>query len=70
MNDRRTPQVIRADEAYAPEEFRRRIGCGEDWLQELFASGQLRRIRLGRKSYIRGCDWLALLDRLAEEENP
>lgn len=61
------PGVIQADEAYTVDEFRRRAGLGDfTWRQ---VKKELLVIPLGRKKYVRGCDWLEYLDRLAVEQN-
>ena len=67
MSDRdRSSETIRADEAYTTAEFRRRTLIGD------FAFRKLRRegfpiVAIGRKQYVRGADWLAYLERVANK---
>ena len=60
------PQVIRADEAYTVPEFRRRAGLGDYAFREVRRAG-LRIIEIGKKRYVRGCDWLEFLARVVDE---
>jgi hypothetical protein len=59
----RVPQVIRADESYTVAEFRRRTGIGDYAFRELRQAG-LRIISVGKKRFVRGCDWLAHLEKI------
>jgi hypothetical protein len=66
MVDRVPPGVIRADEAYTLQEFRRRCGLGDlAWHR---VKQKLTRIKIGRRIFVRGADWLALLGDLASEQ--
>ena len=57
-----SPSVIRSDEAYTVPEFRRRTDLGDYAWRQLRAELQ---ISVGKKRYVRGCDWLAYLGRQA-----
>lgn len=54
-------QVIRADECYTIPEFRRRADMGDYSFRGAKAAG-LKIIKIGRKHYVRGADWLAFLE--------
>ena len=52
---------IRADASYAVEQFRAANGLSKSALAEARRRG-LRILRLGKRSYILGKDWLSFLD--------
>lgn len=56
------PDLIRVDEIYGLQEFKRRVGLGRHSLAGLRASGLPVR-RLGKRCYIRGVDWHEFLGR-------
>ena len=56
-----TPQVISANEAYTVAEFRRRAALGDFSFRKAKAAG-LPVHEFGKKRYVFGRDWLALLD--------
>jgi hypothetical protein len=56
----RIPQVVRGDEAYSTAEFCIRAGIGDYVWRRL--RHELPVIAVGKKRYVRGCDWLAYLD--------
>lgn len=62
----RTPGVIRAEESYTVAEFRRRTGLGDYAWRQVRRS--LRVVEVGKKRYILGADWLALLSRIADSQ--
>ena len=56
------------DETYTVAEFRRRAGLGDyAWRQ---VRRQMRVIRVGRKRFVLGSDWLAYLTRVADTQEP
>lgn len=57
--------VINRDAVYTVREFRNRMRLGSHIWRTVRRG--LRTIRLGRRVYIRGADWLAYLDRQAEQ---
>jgi hypothetical protein len=57
---------IRADAAYSVREFRARMSLGSHAWRLI--RPKLRIIKVGKKLYIRGADWLAFLDQLASEQ--
>jgi len=61
----RIPGVIRADESYTVDEFRLRAGLGDYTWRQVRKGLQV--IKVGKKRYVRGSDWLAFLGRAAEE---
>lgn len=63
---RHVPGVIRADEAYTLKEFRMRTGLGvHSWR---IVRGHLRLVKIGRKTYVRGADWIAYLNRIVSSD--
>jgi len=63
-----TPGVVSADAVYTVTEFRARMRLGD------FVWRRVRRhvriIRVGRRAYVRGADWLDCLSRLADDAAP
>ena len=60
-------QVIDAQQAYTVAEFKRRTGMADYAFKRARRDG-LRVVEVGRKRYVRGVDWLAHLERAAEEQ--
>ncbi len=58
---------ISATAVYTLEEFKRRVGLAEWAFRECKRAG-LKCIKIGRRKYIRGSDWLEFLDRQAEQQ--
>ena len=54
--------VIRADEAYPIENFRRRNSMGKHALRMARRAG-LRVLRVGRQSFVLGRDWIEFVDK-------
>lgn len=64
----RTPEVISAHEAYTVREFRLRAGLGDHAYRELRQDG-FPIVKIGRKIYVRGVDWLEWLGKIQREAN-
>ena len=64
LTARKTPGVIRADEAYELREFARRCRLGEFALREARQKG-LKVISVGRRRYVLGRHWLEFLEQQA-----
>ena len=62
----KVPEVISSLEVYTQAEFRRRCGFGDHSWREI--RQRLLVIEIGRKRFIRGATWLALLEELEEEQ--
>ena len=64
----KTPQVVRADEAYTIPELRRRLGIGDYTMRQMRKSG-LRVIEITpRRRVIRGVDFLKWCEQRANGE--
>jgi hypothetical protein len=61
----RTPGVIRADEAYTVAEFKLRTRLGDYAYRELRLAG-FPVVRIGRKFFVLGADWIEWLKRKKE----
>lgn len=62
-----TPGVIDRNHAYSVREFRRRTGLGDYAYAQARKAG-LRVIKVGKKPYVLGSDWLDFLSRCASGE--
>jgi hypothetical protein len=60
-----TPGVVSIFECYRLDEFRRRMGLGDLAFREVRRRG-LRVVKIGKRVYVRGKDWMDFVDRVAE----
>lgn len=54
--------------AHSPDDAARRLGVGRTKVFELMNSGELRRIKLGRRTLVPDADLVALIERRAERD--
>lgn len=63
----RIPGVVDAAQIYRLDEFRLRMGLGDLAFREVKRRG-LKVVKVGKRIYVRGRDWLEFVDREAEKQ--